>query len=236
MFRDRGITLPPHLRDPARALMDNRIRKLMILIGPGAGKSLMLSVAYPAFTVGHDPTTTILGLSAGEALMQGFQKAVMEWVDTSFQWSQLFPKVKADKEAGWSTERGMYVTGRNPGDPDATYFAAGLTSAALTGKHARVLLIDDIHNKENASSSAACLKVISSYYDTVIGRADPRGARFIMAGRRWRDDDIYAHLAKEQSEDWVIMTLPAEREKTDRLYWDVQVPDGLVCCFNEGLV
>ena len=235
IYFDRGIFLPPHLYDVARALMDERIRKLMILIGPGGGKSMLLSVCYPAFRLGNDPTTTILGISAGEALMQGFQKAVMEFVKNSEIWKLAFPSVRPDEEAGWSTERGMYVTGRNPGDPDASYFAAGLTSSALTGKHARQLIIDDIHNAENAASAEACGKVIAKYYDTIIGRADPRGARFIMAGRRWSQDDIYAHLMAEQAHEWVIMSLPAEREGSGQLYWDIQMPDGFVCCFNDGV-
>ena len=231
MHAERGMQLPPHLFPVCRALMDYRIRKLMIIVGPGSGKSMLLSQTYPAFEIGHDPTTTILGLSAGEALMQGFQKGVMEWIDKSEIYHRLFPGVLPDKEAGWSTERGMYVTGRLPGDPDASYFAAGLTSSALTGKHGRIILIDDIHNKENAASSLQCQNVKDTYYNTIIGRADPRGARFIVAGRRWRDDDVYAHL-KEMG-DFVVMELPAEREGTTELFWEVTIPDGMTTCFNE---
>ena len=153
MLSPRGIKMPPHLKPVCAAVTDSRIRKLMILIGPGSGKSLLLSTVYPAFALGQDPTMTILGLSAGEALMQGFQKAVMEWVEHSKEYHMAFPGIVPDKDSGWSTERGMYVKGRLPGDPDASYFAAGLTSSALTGKHARLVICDDLPTKENAATS-----------------------------------------------------------------------------------
>lgn len=231
MVAERGFDFPPHLGPVARALMDNRIRKLMVIIGPGSGKSLLLSTLYPAFSIGLDPTVTILGVSAGEGLVQGFMRAVMEWVENSKVWASLFPDVRPDKDKGWSTERGMFVSGRPSGDPDASYFAAGLTSSKLTGVHARLILIDDIHNKENAASSDQCAAVQRTYYNTLLGRADPRGARFLMAGRRWHEEDLYGHLMG--SGDWVVMSLPAERPGSRELYWDVVIPEDLVCCFNE---
>ena len=232
MCADRGFDFPDHLKPVARGLMDDRIPKLMVIIGPGSGKSLLLSTIYPAFRLGNDPKLTIVGVSAGESLMQGFMSAVMEWVESSIMWKAMFPNVKPDKEAGWSTERGMFVTGRAPGDPDASYFCAGLTSSKLTGVHARLLLIDDIHNEENSASAAACEAVRSKYYKTLLGRADPRGCRFVMAGRRWHEEDLYGHL--KQAGDWVVMELPAEREGSTDLYWEITIPPGLVCCFNDG--
>ena len=228
----RGFTFAPHLEPIAYGLMDDRIPKLMVIIGPGAGKSLCLSTVYPAFRLGCDPTTTIVGVSAGEKLIQGFMSAVMEWVEHSEQWKLLFPNVRPNKDLKWSTESGMFVTGHDKGDADASYFAAGLTSTKLPGVHARLMLLDDIHNEENSSSEEQCLKVRDTYYRTILGRADPRGARFILAGRRWHTEDLYGHLQK--SEDWVVMTLPAERPGSTELYWDVHIPDGLVCCFNDG--
>lgn len=233
MYMDRGIKLPPHLRPVIMALMDERIDKLLIIIGPGSGKSMLLSTCFPAFMLGQDPTLTILAVSAGEALMQGFMSSVMEWIEHAPMWRLLFPKVKPDKGKGWSTERGIFVTGRKPGDSDASYFAAGLSSKALTGKHGRILIGDDLHDQENSASTEACLKVRDSYYRQLMGRADPRGCRFILAGRRWHEEDIYGHL--KESGEFVVMELPAIRDGAHDLYWDITIPDGLVCCLNEAV-
>lgn len=234
IYAARDFQLPPHLIAPCHALMDQRIYKLAILIGPGAGKSALFSTVFPAFSLGQNPETTIIGISAGEALMQGFVRAVMEWIEFDPVWREVFPGVTPNKTAGWSTENGLFVTGRKPGDPDASYVGVGLTSKKLTGLHGRLVLMDDLHDKENSTTEASCQKVIDSLYSTIYGRADPRGARYLMAGRRWSQSDIYAHI-KEQG-DWVVMEIPAIRDKSQTLYWDIYVPTGLECCFNEKSV
>jgi hypothetical protein len=127
--------------------------------------------------------------------------------------------------------KGLFVKGHLPGDPDASYAAFGIDSKALTGKHARSITLDDVHDKDNASSSEACEKIKKIYYSTVRGRADPGGCKFIAAGRRWHEDDLYGHLAK--TGEWVHMNLPAQREGETDLYWDITLPKGLRCCFTD---
>lgn len=229
----KGISFPIHLGPVATALADYRIQKLMLIIGPGSGKSLLLSVIYPTYILGLDPTHTIIDVSASEGLAQGFVQATMEIIDKSAHYKRLFPNTRPDKKAGWSLERGIYTTARLPGDPDSSYRAAGLTSKQLVGKHAKLMILDDIHDQENSNSMGACEKVIGSYYQNLLGRADPQGARFLLAGRRWSEWDIYGHLI--ESEDWVAMRLPAERGVGEtNLFYDVYVPPKLECCFTEG--
>lgn len=162
--------------------------------------------------------------------MQGFQKATMGIIEQSPHWQRVFPNTRPDKAAGWSTEGGMFVTGRRPGIPDASYLACGIDSKYLTGKHGRLIIIDDLHNEENSATAEQCEKVVGKYAKTIVGRADPMGARFIMAGRRWHTDDIYGQL---KDSDWVVLELPAEREGSSRLFYDVFVPDGLECVFTD---
>ena len=230
IFSDLGWKFPAHLFPVALGICDTRINKLMLIIGPGSGKSQFLSITVPAWIVGHDPNTTALGISGGEALMQGFQKATMGIIESSPHWKRVFPNVKPDKALGWSTEGGMFVSGRRPGIPDASYLACGIDSKYLTGKHGKLIIIDDLHNEENSSTSEQCDKVVQKYAKTIVGRADPMGARFIMAGRRWHEDDIYGKLKES---DWVVLELPAEREGSRRLFYDVFVPDGLQCVFTD---
>jgi len=229
----KGISFPIHLNPVATALADKRITKLMLIIGPGSGKSLFLSVVYPLYVLGNNPDHTIINVSASEGLPQGFMQAVMEIIDKSPHYKRMFPGTRPDKKSGWSMERGIYTTSRPPGDPDSSYRAAGLTSKQLVGKHAKLMILDDIHDAENSSSVGACQKVIDSYYNNLLGRADPQESRFILAGRRWSQWDIYGHLIK--SGDWVAMRLPAERGPgQSALYYDVYVPPDLECCFTEG--
>jgi hypothetical protein len=145
----------------------------------------------------------------------------------------VFPKVRPDEKAGWSAERGMFVTGRELGNPDPNFASAGLDSKSLTGKHGRLILCDDLHDAENAGSILQCDKVIEKWYSTILGRADPRGARYMVAGRRWNQHDILAHL--KATEEYVVLELPAERENTQDLWVDVTVPENFRCCFTDHL-
>lgn len=232
IFSPRNMQFPPHLRPLATALDDNRITKLMTIIGPGAGKSNCISIAYPCFALGRDPTMTVLTFSGSENLPRGFLDASMKIIEHSPHFRKFFPACRPDKQAGWSTEKGMFVTGHHPSDPDPSYYAVGLMSKAAVGKHARLIIMDDVHTDENSANPGACEKVIAKYYNTIIGRADPTGAKFLIAGRRWSQWDIYGHLMEEG--DWVVMRLPAERPASKALWWDVMVPGDLECCWTEG--
>lgn len=230
VFAEHGWKFLPFLHPACLGFCDTRINKLMFIVGPGVGKSQFFSVCIPAFMIGHDPNVTTLGISGGEALMQGFQQAVMELVQYSPVWKAVFPDVRPDKERGWSMTSGMFVTGRRPGIPDANYLACGIDSKYLTGKHGKLIIIDDLHNEENSSTAEQCEKVVQKYAKTIVGRADPMGARFIMAGRRWHEDDIYGKL---KAADWVVIEVPHERPGSTKLYADVYVPDGLECVFTD---
>lgn len=232
MYAGQGWKILPYLIPVCAGFCDTRINKLMLIIGPGSGKSQLLSVTIPAWVIGHDPDTAVLGISGGEALMQGFQEAVMETVQSSEAWRRVFPNVRPDKQRGWSTTGGMFLTGRKPGIPDANYLACGIDSKYLTGKHGKLIIIDDLHNEENSATAEQCERVIQKYAKTVVGRADPMGARFIMAGRRWHTDDIYGKL---KGTDWVVMELPAERPGVTNLYYDIFVPDGMECVFTDRM-
>ena len=165
--------------------------------------------------------------------MQGFQRTVGDWIENSDRYHTAFPGIEPDYDKGWSTERGIFVQGHPAGNPDANYFACGLTSSQLTGKHCRIMIGDDLHNKETSSTAEQCIKVQEDYNKTLVGRADPRGCRFIFVGRRWHQEDVMGYL--EQLGQYVIMHLPALREEgNNEMYWSVTIPDGLVCCFNDG--
>lgn len=234
LYADFKWTYPRHLVPVAMALCDSRIRKIMLIVGPGSGKSQALSIVYPSWLLGHDPTQTIIGVSGAENLAQGFMSAVMEIVAYNRVFHMTFPNVRPDKEAGWSNDKGAFVTGRRQGIPDSNFWSGGLTSKVLVGKHARTLILDDLHSDDNSRTPQQCEEVVRKYYNTILGRADPTGARFIMAGRRWHENDIYGQL--QASEDWVVLRLPAERPGSQRLYHDVYVPDNLDCVFTDGWV
>jgi predicted phage terminase large subunit-like protein len=195
--------------------------------------STLLGIALPTWFLGNQPDLTILGVSAGESLIKKQIKACMEIIQHSPEFHQLYPDVKPDMQSGWSAENGINVTGHLLGDQDPSYVSAGLASKALTGAHARVLIWDDLHDKINSNTVEGRQEVVKTAYDTLLGRADPQGSRFIAIGRRWATDDLYGKL--QASGLWVVMHLPALRRGEKRLWWDVYVPKDVECVFSETL-
>ncbi len=229
----RGFALAPHHYPIVGGLEDDRIENLLFLGPPGTGKSVLLSTVYPTWRLGHDPTTTILSVSAGEKLPATFMQASMQIFQHNKVYRELFPAVYPDQKTGWSLERGLFVTGHHPEDENASYMACGLSSKALTGLHCREMILDDIHDKENAGTPSARERVKEIYYNTLMGRADPRGVRRVAAGRWWARDDIYQEWI--ESGDWVVLELPAARPGQSRLWYDVYVPHGMDCIYSETL-
>ncbi len=222
---------PQHLVPVAYGLCDERIKQLQVHIGPGAGKSQLLSICYPTFAIGRNPNEAILGISGAEALVQKFQKASMSIIENNKAFKEYFPDVRPNKKVGWSTDTGANVTGRTLDIPDPSFWGAGINSATVVGAHASIIILDDIHNAENSATDAQCKKVLDLYSSTIVGRAQSTGARFILAGRRWHVNDLYGELQKDL--DWVTVIIPAERQGEERLYAEVIVPSDLECIFSE---
>lgn len=203
------------------------------------GKSVLLCSVYPTWRLGIDPTLTILSVSAGEKLPQGFMAASMQIIQHDPVFKRQFPNVKPAPDLGWSIQRGLFVTGHHPSDSDASYISVGLSSKALTGLHARLHIYDDLHDRENSQTPDGRAGVKAVYYDTLLGRADPRGCRRIAAGRWWAPDDLYQEWI--ESGDWVVLQLPATRKGEARLWYDVFVPrtepggPPISCVYSETL-
>lgn len=229
----RGISLAPHHYPLVAGIEDPRIGQFLTLCPPGAGKSALLSSIYPAWEIGHDPALTVMSISAGEDLPKGFMATTMQIIQHDKNWASLFPDVRPHPELGWSLQRGLFVTGHHPSDPDASYKAFGLGSKMLTGAHARLHIYDDIHDEENAATPEQRAQVVRRYYSLIAGRGDPQGTRRIAVGRWWAQDDVYQEWIS--SGDWVVMQLPAVRDGVRRPYYDVFVPRGLDCVFTETL-
>lgn len=230
LFSNIGLALPDHLRPVCYALGDSNIRNVMLIISPGAGKSQCLSIAYPLWELGFDRNLTILGVSSGADLMIGFLQSSMNIIEYNEVYNAIFPATQPDKDMGWSSSRGIFVKRTAAGIPDPSYVATGYGAKSIVGKHAKLMIIDDIMDGENSANSEQIEKVEDFYYRTLIGRQDPAGARMVMVGRRWAEDDLYGRL--KESKEWLVMTLSSIRE-TEELYYDVRIPADLPCIFND---
>tara|TARA_R100000231_G_scaffold93139_1_gene69943 strand:- start:363 stop:1466 length:1104 start_codon:yes stop_codon:yes gene_type:complete len=119
-------------------------------------------------------------------------------------YTQIFPDtdLKQDSQAAgrWETSKG------------GEYFAAGV-GAAMTGRGADLLIIDDPHSEQDALSSTAYDHTYEWYTSGPRQRLQPGGS-IIIVQTRWSKKDLTGRLLNEQMKDtmadqWELIEFPA---------------------------
>src|SRR5215813_13104740 len=131
-----------HLEVIAAKLMEVRqgkIRRLIINLPPRHLKSLMASIAFPAWCLGHDPSAQILCVSYAQDLADKFARDCR-----SIMMSPWYRRIFATRLAAQRQAVQEFVTTRQG------YRLATSTGGVLTGRD--IILIDDPLKPEDALS------------------------------------------------------------------------------------
>jgi predicted phage terminase large subunit-like protein len=195
-------TTPYHIKRIASALQQverGAIKRLMISCPPRHGKSMLTSEMFPAWYFGRNPEKNIIFATYGQDFAEEFGRKVRNHI-TDPLYNMIFPTTMlADDSAAakkFSTTRG------------GSYYAVGM-GAAITGRGAHCLIIDDpIKNHEEADSSLIRQRIKDWYSSTAYTRLEPDGA-IIIIQTRWHNDDLSGWLLHEKKEPWHVISLPA---------------------------
>lgn len=161
-------------------------RRLQITVPPRHLKSVMTSVAFPAWLLGHRPHMRIICASYGQdlsaALSRNFRKVM-----GSAWYAQVFPdtagSIVRDTEADLATRQGGY-----------RYATA--VGGVVTGLGADLIIIDDLMKAQDASYPEARAKAQRFVDETLLSRLDDKKTGAIVAiQQRLHEDDVSAHLA-----------------------------------------
>lgn len=199
-----------HHRKIAEALMmveAGIIDRLLIVMPPRHGKSLLASVIYPAWYMGRNPTREIIAWSYGGELVSGFG-ARLRNIMKSPEHLEIFgleSALAADTRARdrWLTNAG------------GVYRAAG-SGGAITGFGAHVFIIDDpVKGYEEAYSPTVQNKTWTIYQHDIYPRV-MKGGAIIDIQTRWVENDLAGRLLEEQDKDgdtWHTVYYPASRHR-----------------------
>jgi hypothetical protein len=165
-----------HLEVIADKLMEvrrGRIRRLIINLPPRHLKSLMASIAFPAWCLGHDPSAQSLCVSYAQPLADKLARDCRS-IMMSPWYRQIFPtRLSSQRQA---VEE--FVTTRQG------YRLATSTGGVLTGRGADIILIHDPLKPEEALSEAQ-RKAANEWYDsTLYSRLNASGDRVLSAPSR----------------------------------------------------
>ena len=174
------------------------IRRLIITVPPRSLKSLCVSIAYPAFLLGHDPTRRIIAASYSSELAENLSRQFLAVV-RSREYRRLFPglRVKRDTDIEFLTSKGGFRYATSVG-------------GTLTGIGGTDIIIDDPLKPEDAMSKAARDAVISWFKTTLSTRLnDKREGIIILVMQRLHVDDLVGHVLENEGEYWIQLNLPA---------------------------
>ncbi len=173
-------------------------RRLIINVPPRSMKSIIASVAFPAWVLGHDPTRRIICVSYAEDLARKLSvdtRTVLE----SRRFRELFPAFALASKRPRSTE---LITTRH-----GYRFAAGAGGSVL-GRGADLIIVDDPIKATDALSAAERRRVAEFYDNTLYTRLnDKSSGAIVIIMQRLHQDDLVGHVLER--DDWEVASIPA---------------------------
>ena len=182
------------------AVRQGKMRRLIINLPPRHLKSLMASIAFPAWCLGHDPSAQILCVSYGQDLADKFARDCRS-IMMSPWYRRIFPTRLATQRQAVQE----FVTTRQG------YRLATSTGGVLTGRGADIIVIDDPLKPEEALSQAQ-RKAANEWFDhTLYSRLnDKRHGAIVIVMQRLHEDDLVGHVLAQ--EPWEVLSFPAIAE------------------------
>ena len=185
------------------------IRRLIINMPPRSLKSIMTSVAFPAFVLGHAPSRRLICVSYSGELTKKHSndfRALIEstWYRDLFPNTRIGPYKNSETEIEF-TERGFRL--------------ATSVGGTLTGRGGEIIIIDDPLKPDDAMSEVKRTAANQWFKNTLLSRLDDkRTGAIIIVMQRVHMDDLTGFVL-EQSSEWEILSLPAvaEYEQTLRI-------------------
>jgi predicted phage terminase large subunit-like protein len=199
---EASFSASPHFRVLARALekvAKGESRRLLIAIPPRHGKSILASVALPAWILGRDPTRKIICASYGEQLSKDFSNRFRDLL-RSQNYQAVFPATRIDQGGASLAEVRTSAKG---------YRLATTVQGPATGKGAHLAIVDDPFKAAEAGSESVRNAVYDWFKGSLMTRFDkPAEGGMIVIQQRLHQDDLIGRLRDEGG--WDYLEMPAE--------------------------
>ena len=220
---EASFSSAPHYRVLARALekvATGETRRLLIAIPPRHGKSILASVALPAWILGRDPTRKIICASYGEQLSKDFSNRFRDLL-WSPQYESVFPDTRID--AGGASLSEVRTSAKG-------YRLATTVDGPATGKGAHFVIVDDSLKAAEAASEVARNSVYDWSKGSLMTRFDkPAEGAMVVVQQRLHQDDLIDRLRDEGGWDYLEMPGECMQRQTfdlgDGETWDFEPGD-----------
>jgi predicted phage terminase large subunit-like protein len=202
---DRKVAWSWHIRAICWHLYlvrSGQMPRLIINLPPRSLKSFIVSVAWPAFLLGLDPSLRIVCVSYTDDLARDHARLFRILIESQI-YRRLFPKMRISPRK--NTE-GMVATTRGG------FRLATSIGGTLTGKGGDLIIIDDPMKAEDVNSKVERERVIDWYKSTLASRLnDAVNGQIVVVMQRIHSFDLSGYLLEQ--DDWTSLALPAEARR-----------------------
>ena len=189
------------IADHLEAAYRGELTRLIINMPPRFLKSFLVSVCFPAWVLGKNPTQRFIMASFGFALSKR-QVTACRRILKSPWYQQCFPSVKIRRD---QDEKHHFETTEN-----GMYYSSAIQS--VTGTGGDYVMVDDPINPKEAGSDTLRANAITEIRGTLMSRFnDRRTGRFIMIMQRLHEADPTGDLLADGV--YHHLKLPAEAKK-----------------------
>ncbi len=183
-----------------------RIKRLIITMPPRHLKSIIGSVAFPAFLLGHDPTARIVCVSYAQDLAEKHAQDCRAVMSASW-YRRIFPQTRVSNLKNTAAE---FMTTKR-GSRLATS-----VGGTLTGRGGNYIIIDDPLKPQDAHSDAKREEANDWFAQTLYSRLDSKtDSVIILIMQRLHVDDLVGRLLSGGN-GWVHLNLPAIAQVPER--------------------
>jgi predicted phage terminase large subunit-like protein len=178
-------------------------KRLIVNVPPRHLKSHAISIAFPAWVLGHNPAKQIISVTYAQDLSDNFARKSRTLMTSPFYEALFDTRLSKGREAVSEYET-----------TDGGLRLSTSVSGVLTGCGGDMIIIDDPLKADDALSDARRRSVNEWYDDTVRGRlnSQEKGA-IIIVMQRLHADDLVAHV--QQHESWDVLSFPAIAEQDE---------------------
>jgi len=196
------------MADLLESVRQGKIRRLIINLPPRSLKSHTVSIAFPAYLLGSNPSSQIICASYGQDLADKLARDTRTLVKSAF-YQAVFPgtQLAEDRQAVndfFTTKQGFRM--------------ATSVNGVLTGRGADYLIIDDALKPDDALSETKRTGVNAWFDNTLLSRLNNKQTGvIIIVMQRLHEDDLVGHVLEKG--DWMVLSFPsiAREEEVHRI-------------------
>jgi predicted phage terminase large subunit-like protein len=180
-----------------------RCKRLIVNVPPRHLKSLAISIAFPAWVLGHEPGKQILSVTYAQDLSDNLARRSRSLMTSAFYEALFDTRISRSREAVADFET---TAGGNR-------FSTSL-AGVLTGRGADIIIVDDPLKADDALSDARRKAVNERFNDTLRTRLNnQKTGAIIIVMQRLHADDLVAHV--RETAEWDVLSFPAIAEQDE---------------------